>query len=101
MSSKQIRLRSEAQLEIQEAFEHYRRDSPRLADRFLSDIASSLRKIRSNPKLYPPYTKSTRRRVLGSFPYSVVYQEKDEIILIIAVAHAKRRESYWAERLNQ
>src|SRR6266567_5315408 len=101
MSSKQIRVRSEAQLEIEEAFEHYRQESPRIADRFLTEIGVSLRKIRSNPKLYPPYTKNTRRRVLGSFPFSVIYQEKVDIILIVAVAHAKRREGYWTKRTKQ
>jgi len=46
-------------------------------------------------------TRNTRRRVLHSFPYSVIYQEKQDVILIVAVAHAKRREGYWAKRLKQ
>jgi plasmid stabilization system protein ParE len=101
MSSKPIRLRSEAELEIEDAFEHYRRDSQQIAERFLEEIGFTLKLIRSHPKLYPPYTKNTRRRVLGSFPFSVVFQEKEDVILILAVAHAKRREGYWTKRLKQ
>ena len=101
MRSKRVRIRPEAELEIEEAFEHYRKENPPIADRFLIEIRSSVKKIQRNPKLYPPYTKNTRRRVLGSFPYSVVYQEKQEIILIVAIAHAKRREGYWSKRLKQ
>ncbi|MGA2249846.1 type II toxin-antitoxin system RelE/ParE family toxin [Terracidiphilus sp.] len=101
MSLKPIRLRSEAGLEIEDAFEYYRRESPRTAARFLTAIGASLKKIRRNPQLYPPYTKNTRRRVLGSFPFSVIYQEKEDIILIVAIAHAKRREGYWLKRLKQ
>jgi plasmid stabilization system protein ParE len=101
MRVKPIRLRLEAELEIEEAFERYRQESQRLADRFLDEINLSLRNIRSTPRLYPPFTHSTRRRVLGSFPFSVIYREKEDVVLIVAIAHAKRREGYWAKRLKQ
>lgn len=54
MSVKPIRLRSEAELEIEEAFEYYHRESPRIADRFLDAIDASLQKIQKDPQLYPP-----------------------------------------------
>ncbi len=100
MSLKPIRLRSETEQEIEDAFEYYRRQSPDAAVRFLNAITQSIRKIQNNPRLYPSYTKNTRRRILGSFPFSVIYQEKEEVILIVAIAHAKRREGYWMKRLK-
>jgi hypothetical protein len=36
---------------------------------------------------------------MRDFPYSVIFQEKGEAILIIAVAHAKRRPGYWKARV--
>jgi plasmid stabilization system protein ParE len=98
MISRKLRVHSEAQVEIEEVFERYRQESPLTADRFLAEIGLSLKRIATNPKLYPFYTKNTRRRVLGSFPFSVVYREKEDIILIVAIAHAKRREGYWKKR---
>ena len=100
MKQKPVRIRSEAQAEIEEAFEGYRKESRELAVRFLDEIGTSLDLIRLHPSLYPISTKNTRRRILRSFPYSVIYQEKDDVILIIAVAHAKRRPGYWKKRLN-
>jgi len=38
-----------------------------------------------------PVHRNPGQRILGSFPYSVIFQEKQDIILIVAVAHAKRR----------
>ena len=101
MSFKAIRLRPEAELEIEEAFEFYSRESPRIAEQFLNEIDASFKKIQNAPELYPRYTKNTRRRVLGSFPFSVIYQEKEEVILVVAIAHAKRREGYWTKRLKE
>jgi plasmid stabilization system protein ParE len=67
MTLKPIRLRPEAELEIEEAFDYYLRESPRIAGRFLDEIASSLKKIQRDPQLYPAYTKNTRRGVLAVF----------------------------------
>jgi hypothetical protein len=32
------------------------------------------------------------------FPYSIVFQERDDTILVIALAHAKHRFGYWLGR---
>lgn len=65
--------------------------APKAADAFLTEIGTSLAQIASHPQLYPFYSKNTRRRILAGFPYSVIFQEKQDIILVVAVAHAKRR----------
>ncbi len=98
VTQKQIRIQSEAQEEINQAFDWYFERSPAAADAFLTEIGASLSQIVSHPQHCPIYTKSTRRRVLSRFPYSVIFQEKDETILIVAVAHAKRRPGYWRGR---
>ena len=98
MKQKTLRIRSEAREEIDAAFDWYFERSPKAADAFLAEIATSFAQIVSHPQLYPPFTKNTRRRVLERFPYSVIFQEKDDIILVIAIAHAKRRFGYWRQR---
>ncbi len=64
MSQKPLRIRFEAQEEINSAFDRYFQRSPRAADAFLAEIGASLAQIVSNPQLYPQYTKNTRRRML-------------------------------------
>jgi plasmid stabilization system protein ParE len=99
MKRKRLRIESQAQEEINEAFEWYFKRSPEAADGFLTEIGASLAQIVSHPQLYPIYTKNTRRRVLAGFPYSVIFQEKADTILVVAVAHAKRRAGYWRGRV--
>lgn len=99
MKRKRVRILSQAQQEINEAFDWYFKRSPEAADAFLTEIGASLAQIASRPRLYPAYTKNSRKRVLANFPYSVIFQEKDDVILVIAVAHAKRRPGYWRGRI--
>ena len=99
MMRKRIRIQSQAQQEINEAFDWYFKRSLEAADAFLTEIGESLAQIVSRPQLYTAYTKNTRRRILVNFPYPVIFQEKDDVILIVAVAHAKRRPGYWRKRI--
>jgi plasmid stabilization system protein ParE len=99
MKRKSLRVDSQAQEEINEAFDWYFKRSPGVAEAFLTKIGTSMVQIASQPQLYPIYTKNTRRRVLSGFPYSVIFQEKDDIILVVAVSHAKRRPGYWRKRI--
>ena len=99
MKRKRIRIKPQAQQEINEAFDWYFKHSPEAADAFLTEIGASLTQIASHPQLYPAFTKNTRKRVLANFPYSVIFQEKDDVILVVAVAHAKRRPGYWHGRI--
>ena len=99
MKFKRLRIQSQAQQEINETFDWYFKRSPDAAEAFLTEIATSLAQIASQPQLYPIYTKNTRKRVLAKFPYSIIFQEKDDVILVVAVAHAKRRPRYWRGRV--
>jgi plasmid stabilization system protein ParE len=102
MKPKPVRIRSEAQAEIEEALERYREETRELADRLLLvEISMSIDLICLHPKLYPMSTRNTRRRILHTFPYSIIYQEKQDVVLIVAFAHAKRRPGYWSKRLKQ
>lgn len=99
MTQKVLRIRPEAREEIESAFDWYSERSPKAAVAFLAEIDASLVSIVSHPQAHPPFTKSTRRRILDRFPYSVIFQEKDDIILVVAIAHAKRRFGYWRGRV--
>ena len=39
--------------------------------------------------------RSYRRRVLRRFPYSIFYVVDPDVIIIVALAHHKRRPGYW------
>ncbi len=95
---KKLRIRSEAQREIEEAYERYRAPSPTAANDFLAEVGNAFQRIVARPGLYPACTKKCRRCNLHRFPYFIVYREKEDSILIVAVAHAKRRPGYWKRR---
>jgi len=41
-----------------------------------------------------------RRFILTTYPYSLVYEESDDVIEIVVFAHSSRRPGYWKDRLS-
>ena len=50
------------------------------------------------PELGQGYLHGSRRMVLPTVPYSIVYFVEATQIHVVAVAHAKQRPGYWSER---
>lgn len=54
--------------------------------------------VRERPGLGQSVGSGFRRAVLRRFPFSLIYSEEPTEIVIIAVAHQKRRPGYWRGR---
>lgn len=69
-----------------------------LGDAFLAEFERAAAALMSNPELGAIFRRSKRRYLLRRFPYSIFYQLAGDEIRVIAVAHQRRRPSYWAGR---
>jgi plasmid stabilization system protein ParE len=85
--------------EVEAARRWYARRSPATADRFQDELDRIIDQIGLSPDLWPAYLHGTRVVRVGRFPYLVVYVETDDVVLVVAVAHAHRRAGYWKRRL--
>ena len=97
---KPIRVHPEAQLEAEAAIEWYGQRSPHAAGRLVAELRSALESIQEAPRRFPKFAFDARRKLLGRFPYVIVFRETKVEIEIIAVAHGRRRPGYWRERLS-
>jgi plasmid stabilization system protein ParE len=70
-----------------------------LGAEFAADVERATRRIASFPRHGSPYLAETRRIVLRRFPYSVVYWPDPQDLLVIAVAHQRRKPGYWRKRV--
>ncbi len=76
----------------------YAGHNPELADEFVEEIERALSFIAEAPESWPSFEAGTRKFLLRRFPYSLVYRASGDEILVVAVAHAKRRPRYWRGR---
>ena len=93
-----IRFDPAAQRELNEAADFYDAEDPGLGGAFLDAIERALKQIQAFPESSPITLAPVRTRVLSAFPFSVVYWVTDEVIIVLALAHHRRRPEYWRDR---
>lgn len=99
MILKAIRFHGAARRELRKAADRYDERLPGLGDEFAAAIEHSVNLIATHPQLGSPYMLSTRRVQIRRFPYSLVYAEREDSLIVIAVAHHRRRPDYWLRRI--
>lgn len=96
-----FRFHPEARAEARQAAEWYRARSIAAARGFAISLDDGIRAICEHPEAWPtwPGRDDVRRRVLRRYPFTIVYLVDGEAVVIVAVAHQKRRPGYWLLRL--
>lgn len=72
--------------------------SERAADRFEEAVEQAVAEIAADPERWPMIDAKHRFHLLRRFPYSIVYRVENELVIVVAVAHARRRFGYWKNR---
>jgi toxin ParE1/3/4 len=95
-----IELHPEALAEMEEAAAWYEARRPGLGLEFVAEIERLLARVADNPEAFSVWNASdpSRRAVCARFPYSVFFDLESARILVLAVAHARRRPGYWLGR---
>src|SRR5262249_40987999 len=98
-----VRIHDEARTETREAAEWYERQRTGLGDEFLAELDEAFETINRTPQAFsrvatPRTGSEVRRYVVPRFPYSVFYEVRPDEVLILAVAHQRRRPGYWHQR---
>ncbi len=87
--------------ELEESIEYYNGRREELGDEFAEEVESTIQRILEYPKAWHPLSPRTRRCRTRRFPYGVIYQIREDVILIVAVMHLRRKPGYWRARVGQ
>ena len=97
--TERIRFFREASEEIEDAAKWYGRRSASAEVAFLAEVDHALAAIVDAPQRWTSFVDGTSRYVFRKFPYGVIYFVDEDVVIIVAVAHDKRRPGYWRGRL--
>ncbi|PYS39172.1 MAG: hypothetical protein DMG14_14995 [Acidobacteria bacterium] len=88
-----------ASKEFSAAVRWYEEQRPGLGGEFFDAVVDATSLIQVQPEIGTPSRDGRTRRVLvQGFPYQVVYRVSADEIVIVAIAHLKRRPGYWRKR---
>jgi plasmid stabilization system protein ParE len=88
-----------AQAEAEAAVRFYAQRNPRVAIAFAEELDAAISRIADDPHIFLAHDFGTRRVLLRTFPFGVVFRLVDATVLIVAIAHGSRRPGYWLGRI--
>jgi len=88
----------EAEREARDAFRWYFDRSPDAAARFEAQLGHVLAAVAEMPLRAVEVEPGVRSMLFPGFPYAVLYSVLSERIVVLAVAHMRRRPGYWRGR---
>lgn len=94
----QLRVRPEAEQDIEGAATWYEQQRAGLGNEFLDEVLRTLRKISEQPAIFPQLHRDTRRALTLRFPFGVYYRVHEETIVVVAVMHGSRSPRRWKQR---
>jgi plasmid stabilization system protein ParE len=88
----------DAEAELEEASLFYESQLAGLGKSFAAEVERTFSLVRQFPEAGSPAGPTQRRVVAARFPYSIVCKQYPDKIVIVAIAHQRRRPGYWRRR---
>lgn len=98
-----VRLHPGAAEDLRAAGDWYESQLPGLGLDLMDEVQRALDAICERPATWPLWPGvaeevGVRRFLLARFPFAVAYVAEAEEIVVLAIAHVRRRPGYWLER---
>jgi len=90
---------AEAEIELLDAIHHYEQEKPGLGDEFLAEVRTLAARLLDYPKSGPQVFRDVRRARVRRFAYQLIYRDRHDALIIVAVMHLRRKPGYWKNRL--
>ena len=97
-----VELHPAATAELVAQHDFYEERLPKLGADLEAEVHRGLRQIVASPEAWKPWPDlpEVRTFVLERFPFVLPYWHDAERVVVLAVAHARRRPGYWKGRLR-
>lgn len=94
-----LRIRPPAEADTAAAAEWYEAPREGLGAEFVAVVDAALTEIERAPRKHPLWRAGypSRRRSIRRFPYTIFCRLDADEIVVVAVAHSRRRPAHWAE----
>jgi plasmid stabilization system protein ParE len=96
---KHVKVLPDAEEEMYETAKYYQAQASGLGVDYLSEVERAIGSITQSPMTWPKVEGELRRRLVRRFPFGILYYIESEEIIIVAVAHLRRKPGYWKKRL--
>lgn len=93
-----VLLLNEAEQDLAEAAAFLDRRVTNLGEQLTAEVSHSLQRLATNPNVGPLIASDIRRLGVRRFPYDLIYRVHADAVIVLAVAHQRRKPGWWTKR---
>jgi plasmid stabilization system protein ParE len=93
-----VRLLLEAEDDLSEAAAFLEERVEGLGVDLTAEVEHAISRLEENRYVGPPLARGVRKLRVNRFPYNLVYRILSDEVLVLAIAHHRRRPSFWRSR---
>jgi plasmid stabilization system protein ParE len=98
-----VRLHPDAVADLTSAGDWYELQVAGLGADLAGEVERALRLISAQPTVWPPWPGlaqglDVRRFLLARFPFAIAFMLESDEVVVLAIAHLRRRPGYWLGR---
>ncbi len=97
----QVLFRPEARDDVVQARDWYEKQSAGLGGEFVRALEAAVAIAARSPDSFPSMPGDFRRVLLRRFPYSLVYQQLDDTLVVLACFHHRRDPRMLSDRMKR
>lgn len=86
---------------MDEAAAYYESQQVGLGKRYLACVQDAINRILTNPRMYQTVEGDVRRCLTKTFPCGVLFRDRPDQCIVVAVMHLHRDPGYWKRRVEQ
>jgi plasmid stabilization system protein ParE len=86
-----VRYVDAADVEFRDAINYYNQQRPGLGFEFSDEVKDVIARIQNYPLAWTPLSKRSRRAQVHRFPYSIIYEVRGDLIIVVAVQHHRKK----------
>lgn len=89
-----------AQSEFDETIDYYEQQRLGLGFEFADEVEEALGRIEHYPQAWSPLSPRVRRCLVNRFPYGVIYEVRNDRLVVVAVQNLQREPDSWRSRVK-
>lgn len=93
-----VRLRTEAEQDLEDAARWYEEQQRGLGYQFLDEVMRTFDSVAEQPAMYPEVGRGAHRALIRRFPFGIYYRIEDASVIVVAVMHGSRHPRQWKSR---
>ena len=88
----------DAEIEFNHAIDYYEECQTNLGLEFADEVYKAIQRILTFPNAWQSLGDKNRRCLINRFPFGVIYYQREQEIIILAVMQLNRKPDYWKNR---